>query len=301
MSVQAGCFRTEITSRDRIISEERYAEVKGLVVRSQSEINEILRKRNLVALWETLKNWSPSALVQLVTELATDDQMIVLRILPRELTDEVVESLDLPAQERLLTAMGKEELAALLNHMAPDDRTLWLGELPAHMTRQLLTHLSPEERTVAVTLLGYPERSIGRFMTPDYIAVEPTWSIEHTLAHIRKHGWDGEILTMVYLVDGQGHLIDDIHIRSLLLAPPTHTVSNLMDNQFISLKATDGQETAVAGFERERRPALLVTDSSGVLIGIVTIDDVLRVAETAATEDSQQIGGTTALRSRCVA
>ena len=262
---------------------------------SQSEIAEVLRKRDLVALREMLKNWSPSAVVRLMTELAPDDQMIVLRMLPRELADDAFELLNLPEQERLLKAMGQEELSALLNNMAPDDRTLLLGELPAHMTRQLLMHLSPEERTVAVTLLGYPERSIGRLMTPDYIAVEPTWSIEHTLTHIREHGRDSEILTMVYVVDGQGHLIDDIHIRSLLLAPPTQTVSNLMDNQFISLKATDDEETAVAVFERERRTALPVTDSSGVLIGIVTIDDVLRVAEAAATEDIQKIGGTSAL------
>ena len=95
-----------------------------MVVRSQSEINETLRKRDLVALREMLKNWSPSALVQLMTERATEDQMIVLRILPRALAAEVFESLDLPEQGRLLTAMGQEELAAFLNNMAPDDRTL---------------------------------------------------------------------------------------------------------------------------------------------------------------------------------
>ncbi|MEO5956272.1 MAG: CBS domain-containing protein [Nitrospiraceae bacterium] len=230
-----------------------------------------------------------------MTELATEDQLIVLRILPRELETEAFESLELPGQEGLLKVMGREELAAFLNNMAPDDRTLLLGELPANMTRQLLTHLSPEERAVAVTLLGYPERSIGRLMTPDYIAVEQSWSIQQTLTHIREHGRDSETLTMVYVVDGQGHLTDDIHIRSLLLALPTHTVSTLMDNQFIALKATDDQETAVAVFERERRTALPVTDSSGVLIGIVTIDDVLHVAEAAATEDIQKIGGTSAL------
>jgi magnesium transporter len=266
-----------------------------MVVRSQSELDEILRKRDLVALREMLKNLSPWALVLVMTGLATEDQVIILCILPRELAADAFESLDLPEQERLLKAMGQEELAALLNNMAPDDRTLLLGELPANMTRQILTHLSPEERAVAVTLLGYPERSIGRLMTPDYIAVEPTWSIQQTLTHIRENGRDSETLIMVYVVDGQGHLIDDIHIRSLLLAPPTNTVSNLMDSQFIALKATDDQETAIAVFERERRTALPVTDSSGVLIGIVTIDDVLRMAEAAATEDIQKIGGTTAL------
>jgi magnesium transporter len=266
-----------------------------MVVRTPSELEEMLRNRDLVALREMLKNLSPWAIVLVMAELTTEDQLIVLRILPRELAADVFESLDRSVQEQLLKAMGREELAALLNNMAPDDRTLLLGELPANMTRQLLTHLSPEERAVAITLLGYPEHSIGRLMTPDYIAVEQSWSIQHTLTHIREHGRDSETLTMVYVVDGQGHLIDDIHIRSLLLAPPAHTVSNLMDNQFIALKATDDQETAVAVFERERRTALPVTDSSGVLIGIVTIDDILHVAEAAATEDIQKIGGTSAL------
>ena len=266
-----------------------------MVVRSQSEIDEILRKRDLAALREMLKNWSPSALTPVMTDLATEDQVIVLHILPRALAAEVFESLDLPGQERLLKAMGQEELVALLNNMAPDNRTLLLGELPANMTRQLLTHLSPEERAVAITLLGYPERSIGRLMTPDYIAVRENWSIQDTLDYIRKHGQDSETLMMVYVIDEPGRLLDDIHIRSLLLAPPGNTIADLMDNQFVALKATDDQETAVAVFKRELRTALPVTDSSGILIGIVTIDDVLHVAEAAATEDIQKIGGTSAL------
>ncbi|MDE3051329.1 MAG: magnesium transporter, partial [Nitrospirota bacterium] len=230
-----------------------------------------------------------------IADLSTEDQVIVFRILPRELAAEAFEWVDVSGQERLLKAMGQEELAALLNSMAPDDRTMLLEELPANMTKQLLAHLTPEERAVAVTLLGYPEHSIGRLMTPDYIAVREDWSVQDTLEYIRRHGQDSETLIMVYVVNEQGRLIDDIHIRSLLLAPPVNTISNLMDNQFVALKATDDQETAVTVFKRELRTALPVTDSSGILIGIVTIDDVLRVAEAAATEDIQKIGGSTAL------
>ncbi|MBU6482233.1 MAG: magnesium transporter [Nitrospirae bacterium] len=266
-----------------------------MVVQSLTDIGEILRKRDFVALREALKNWSPSALVRVIADLSTEDQVIVFRILPRELAAEAFEWVDVSGQERLLKAMGQEELAALLNSMAPDDRTMLLEELPANMTKQLLAHLTPEERAVAVTLLGYPEHSIGRLMTPDYIAVREDWSVQDTLEYIRRHGQDSETLIMVYVVNEQGRLIDDIHIRSLLLAPPVNTISNLMDNQFVALKATDDQETAVTVFKRELRTALPVTDSSGILIGIVTIDDVLRVAEAAATEDIQKIGGSTAL------
>ncbi|MGH7257617.1 MAG: magnesium transporter, partial [Nitrospiraceae bacterium] len=266
-----------------------------MVIQSPSQISEILGKRDFVALRQALKNWSPSAVRRAMDGLSTEDQMVVLRILPRELAAQVFELLDLPGQEQLLKAMGQEELAGLLNNMAPDDRTLLLEELPANMTKQLLAQLTPKERAVAVSLLGYPEGSIGRLMTPDYIAVRQQWSLQYTLEYIREHGRDSETLSLVYVVNEEGVLIDDIHIRSLLLAPPQHSMADLMDHQFVALKATDDQETAIGIFEREHRTALPVTDSSGILIGIVTIDDVLRVAEAATTEDIQKIGGTAAL------
>ncbi len=266
-----------------------------MVIPSPSQISEILYKRDFVTLRQALKNWSPSAVVRVMDGLSTEDQMVLLRILPRELAAQVFELLDLPGQQQLLKAMGQEESAGLLNNMAPDDRTLLLEELPANITKQLLAQLTAQERAVAASLLGYPEGSIGRLMTPDYIAVREEWSMQYTLEYIREHGQDSETLSLVYVVNEQGVLIDDIHIRSLLLAPPQLTIANVMDHQFVALRATDDQETAIAVFGRERRTALPVTDSSGVLIGIVTIDDVLRVAESEATEDIQKIGGTAAL------
>lgn len=266
-----------------------------MVLQSPSQISDILRKRDFLALRQALTNWSPSAVVRALQGLSTEDQMVVLRILPRDLAAKVFELLDLSAQEHLLKAMGQEELAGLLNNMAPDDRTLLLEELPAIMTKQLLAQLTPQERAIAVSLLGYPEGSIGRLMTPDYIAVREQWTLQYTLEYIRTHGQDSETLSLVYVVDEQGVLIDDIHIRSLLLAPPDNTMADLMDHQFVALRATDDQEAAISVFEREHRTALPVTDTAGILIGIVTIDDVLRVAEAAATEDIQKIGGTAAL------
>jgi magnesium transporter len=265
-----------------------------VVIKSSQEISKILRERDFVALRQALRNWSASAIVHIVKGLLIEDKMVVLRILPRDLAADVFELLNLSDQTHLLRAMGQEEAAGVLNNMAPDDRTLLLEELPANMTKQLLAQLTPEERAIAVSLLGYPEGSIGRLMTPDYIAVREQWSLQYTLDYIREHGRDSETLSLVYVVNEQGVLIDDIHLRSLLLAPPTSTIADLLDHQFVALKAADDQETAIGVFERDRT-ALPVTDSSGVLIGIVTIDDVLRVAEAAATEDIQKIGGTAPL------
>ena len=265
------------------------------MIQSPSKIEEALSKRDFAALRESLKNWPAPDVAGLIQPLSREDQLIVLRVLPRNLAAEVFEFLDLESQQQLLRAMGQEQVAAILNEMAPDDRTLLLEELPAIMTKQMLTLLTAEERSVAVTLLGYPEGSIGRLMTPDYIAVRQDWTVQYVLDYIREHGQDSETLSMIYVVNDQGVLIDDIRIRAFLLAPLTQRVADLMDYRFVALKATDNQEDAVGIFRREQRTALPVTDSSGVLIGIVTIDDVLRIAEAAATEDIQKIGGSAAL------
>jgi len=167
--------------------------------------------------------------------------------------------------------------------------------LPAPVTRQLLALLTPEERTIASTLLGYPDASVGRLMTPEYIAVREDWTIQQVLDHIRTHGQDSETLNVIYVLDAAGHLIDDIRIRELLLAAPGKQVADLMDRRFVSLKATDDQAAAVAAFRAHDRTALPVTDTTGVLIGIVTIDDVLHVVEARTTEEIQKIGGSEAL------
>ena len=199
------------------------------------------------------------------------------------------------AKDALLKAMAQEDVAALLNDMAPDDRTMFLEELPATATRQLLGLLTPKERSVAVTLLGYPERSIGRLMTPHYVAVREDWTVREVLDYVRAHGQDSETLNVIYVVDEQGLLIDDIRIREFLLAPVDRRVADLMDRRFVALKATDDQTAAVAVFRQYDRSALPVTDTAGMLIGIVTIDDVLDVAEATATREIQRIGGSEAL------
>jgi len=191
--------------------------------------------------------------------------------------------------------MAQEDVASLLNNMAPDERTMFLEELPAAATKQLLSLLTPDELSVALTLLGYPEGSIGRLMTPHYIAVREHWTVKEVLDYVREHGRTSETLNVIYVIDDQGLLIDDIRIREFLLTAPTNRVSDLMDRHFVALKAPEDQKTAVVAFRRHDRTALPVTDSAGMLIGIVTIDDVLDVAEAAATEEIQRIGGSEAL------
>lgn len=260
------------------------------------EINREMAARNYFALHKLLGSLSYADIAEVLSRI--DDQQeraILFRLLSREAEAAVFEYLDHDTQELLIKALGQEEVSFILNEMSADDRTTFLEELPANVARQMISLLSPKERAVATDLLGYPENSIGRLMTPDYIAVRDHWTVQHVLDHIRTHGKDSESLLVVYVTDEKGILIDDIRIRKFLLAPLDTKVRELEDEHYVALQAMDDQETAIEQFKRHDREALPVIDSEGILVGIVTVDDVLDVQEQETTEDIQKIGGTEAL------
>jgi magnesium transporter len=257
-------------------------------------LDEAIRARDFAKLRDAFDDLPPSELATLIQDLPIEQQTTVFRILPRRLAAATFEYLPLKEQEEMLRSLAQEEVAEILNEMSPDDRTMLLEELPAAATRQMLALLDDEERAKAVKLLGYPEGSVGRFMTPHYIAVRAHWTVREVLAYVRRHGHDSETLNMVYVVDEEGILIDDIRMRLFLLADPDWRVIDLMDHRFTALKATDDRQTAVNVFRQADLAALPVTDSEGALIGIVTNDDILDVAEELATEDIQRIGGSEA-------
>ncbi len=259
------------------------------------EIQELIKARNFSELRSILTSLELNLVSDTFADMSPTDVGIVFRILPRDFAAHIFEYLPFEVQENLLHSLGQEEVAAVLNDMAPDDRTALLEELPGPVTQRLLTLLSTEERAVAKNLLGYPEESIGRRMTPDYVAVRPDWTIAQILEHIRKVGRDKETLNVIYVVDEKGRLIDDIRLRELILANPAAKLSDIMDRQFSALRADQDQEEAVREFKRLDRVALPAVDSNGHLVGMVTVDDVMDLAEREATEDMQKAGGMEAL------
>jgi magnesium transporter len=261
----------------------------------EPEIRSLIEARNFAALRELFREWPPADVSEVILDLPEDEQVIIFRVLPHALAADVFEYLDFDAQQKLLRAMAHEQVAAILNEMSPDDRTALLEELPSAAARQLIRLLTPEERRVATALLGYPEDSVGRLMTPDFIAVNEDWTVQQVLDHVREHGRDSETLNFVYVVDDRGKLIDDVRMREFLLRPLTAKVSEIRDKNFAALNATDSQQNALNVFRRYDRAALPVVDSSGILVGIVTSDDMLDVAEAEATEDIQKFGGMEAL------
>jgi magnesium transporter len=259
------------------------------------EIKSLIDARNFGALRELFREWPPADVAEVILDLPEDEQVIIFRVLPAALAADVFEYIGIEEQQKLLRAMAHEQVVAILNEMSPDDRTALLEELPSAAARQLIRLLTPEERHVATALLGYPEDSVGRLMTPDFIQVKEDWTVQHVLDYVREYGRDTETLNFVYVVDERGKLIDDVRMREFLLRPLTAKVSDIRDQSFVALNVGDSQQDALNVFRKYDRAALPVVDSSGVLVGIVTADDMLDVAEKEATEDIQKFGGMEAL------
>lgn len=253
-----------------------------LAEENQEQLKEFLDELNISdveALIDELPDYGPT----FIETLSVNRAVNVFRIL------------DFPTQERILKRLSGNKISEIINNMPPDDRTAFFSELKGEVVKQLIILLSPADRKEALALLGYPEDSVGRLMTPDYITVKQHWDMNRVLEHVRKYGKASETIDVLYVIDREGELLDDIKIRDILLAPPETKVKDLIDSRLIALNANDHQEDAINIFRMNNRVALPVVDEQGIMLGIVTVDDILWVANEEYTEDMQRIGGTQAL------
>jgi magnesium transporter len=260
----------------------------------KEHLNYLLESGNETAARQFLDHQNISEVANLINEYPEQEGYIITHMSIHRAAS-VFKILDLSAQKQIIRELPPYKTAELLNTLSPDDRTDFLEELPSNAVRELIKLLDPEERKTTLSLLGYPEDSIGRLMTPDYVYVYPHNSVEEVFATIRKHGKDSETINVIYVINDKGELLDDIRIRDFILSQPYKKVSDLMDNRVTSLHAYDDQEKAAEVFKMENRVALPVVSQSNKLLGIVTIDDILWVAEEEFSEDMQKMGGTEAL------
>jgi magnesium transporter len=260
-----------------------------------ADIEQIIRAKNWHELRAAFSELDPNDIAELMRDVPLEDKGVIFRILPRQQAAEVFEYLPFDQQQELLQAFSSAQVQAILDDMSPDDRTRLLEELPAEVTRRLLETLSPEELAQARVLLGYPEETAGRYMTPEYVALRPDMTAAEALEHIRRNGRGKETLGVVYVLDERGKLVDDMLLGTIVLADPQTKLEDVHDRPMVSVPATADREKVLKAFERYDRAALPVTDETGQMLGIITIDDMLDVAEEEATEDMQKLGGVQAL------
>jgi magnesium transporter len=253
------------------------------------EIEELLKNKNYRELKDVIINWEPADIAELLDELEKEEAIRIFLMLPKNLQVEVFSEFDGETQKKIIESLKDEEIKTIISGLAPDDRTSLFEEIAPNLTRKLLDFLSPNERREALTLLGYPKNSVGRLMTPDYVAIKPEWTIKKAIEHIRKYGKDAETINMIYVVDDDFHLVDDIPLRRIILSEPEQKVEEIMDFQFISISPYEDQEKAIEIMKKYNLVALPVTDNDNYLLGIVTIDDIIDVMEEEQTEDITKI------------
>ncbi len=262
------------------------------MVQIKLDVQELIENRDWKSLKVLLNESDSFDIAEVIEDLTNSYDIILFRLLSREQAKETFEHLSYEKQEKIILGLAKNInlIRDLLNDLNPDDRTAFLEELPGGITQKLIQLLSPEEREIAIQLLGYPEDSIGRLMTPEYVAVKPNYTISQVLEHIRVFGKNSETLNVIYVVDNNWRLIDDLRIKDIILASPDQTIQDIMDNRFVALSAFDDQEIAIKTFRDYDRVALPVTDTTGLLLGIVTVDDMMDIAEEESTEDFHKFG-----------
>ena len=259
------------------------------------EYEELIARKDWESLRVAFEDLHPADIAEVLDDLPPEDSGVIFRILPREVAGTAFEYLPIEQQAGLVKTLGSEQLVNVLNGMSPDDRTRLFEELPAEVTRRALTTLNPDELKAARQLLGYPEGTAGRFMTPEYLTLKSSMTAREALDFIRANGRGRETLNVLYVVDDKGALLYDVRLPDLVLAPPETKIEDLIDRQLVSIPATAKREEVVAAFEKYDRVVLPVTDTAGVIVGIITVDDVLDIAEDEATEDMQKLGGMEAL------
>lgn len=252
----------------------------------------LIERKEWKVLRDKLAELESISIAEIIEQLPEGEDIVVFRLLSKKLAKNTFQYLPYEKQEQVIKSLAdhSDKLASLLNDLDPDDRTAFFEELPGQVSQRLIQLLSPEERNITIKLLGYPEESIGRLMTPEFVAVKSHFTVAQTLNHIRKYGRDSETLNVIYIVDSNWKLIDDIKIREIILADPEQPIEELLDHRYVSLNAYNDQESAVRVFKDQDRMALPVTDSDGILLGIVTFDDIMDVEEEETTEDFHKFG-----------
>lgn len=259
----------------------------------QEQFEQLIEKEDKLEIREFLDHQNISDVAELINAYPEYEAQIIANMAIHRASS-VFKILDIAQQKDIIKELPSSKTAELLNELPADDRTDFLEELPKAAIRDLIKLLDPEERKITLSMLGYPEDSVGRLMTPDYVYVFADNTVTEVFSTIRKHGKNSETVDVIYVINDKGELVDDIRIRDVILASPEKRLIEIIDGRVVSLNVNDDQEHASQVFKMNNRVALPVVDDNNILLGIVTIDDMLWVANEEYSEDIQKIGGTEA-------
>ncbi|MFO7549661.1 MAG: magnesium transporter [Acidimicrobiia bacterium] len=257
-----------------------------------TDLAEWTRSADLDALREWIEQTGTLDIAEDIARLEPDERALTFRLLPRDRALTVFEALDPVHQQDVLEALRDERVVQIMEALDPDDRARLFEEMPAKVVRRVLAGLSPLERSYTAALLGYPEDSAGRIMTPEFVLLRASMTAADALAKIRRTPSEPETLTMMPVGDDQRRLLGVVRLARLVQAPPSRAVSELVEEETYRVSAFDDQEAAARLVAEADLLSLPVVDSEDRVVGVITVDDAMRILEEEVTEDLHLAGGT---------
>lgn len=245
--------------------------------------------------WDTVKNivsqMHVADIVEALEKLGIDDSIKVFNLLEKEKCIEVFSELDIDIQENILLSANNNKIKYLLQNMDSDDRISMFEDIEEKIAQKIMPLMSNKHINITKEILEFPEESIGRLITLEYLAVNPDYSVAKTIDYIRKNGRDSEIFEIVYVVDDINKLLGYVSLKDLMFAKKENNIEDIMHTDAISISVYSDQEEAVVISKKYNLISIPVINENRVLLGIITIDDILDIAEEEDTEDFHKIMG----------
>lgn len=230
-------------------------------------------------------------LEDILEDIGVEKVVIIFRMLPKDLAVDVFSYLDGDDQVELVHAITDREITYIMKEMDFDDKVDVLEELPANIVDKILENTPREERKLINEFLNYPEDSAGTLMTPEYISLQDTMTVDEALSYIKKEGMDSETVYTCYVKHGGRKLEGVVSLRALVIADGDKPISELMETDYVYLNVYDDQEEVAEAFKKYGFLAIPVVDNEHRLVGIITFDDIMEIIEEETTEDIERMGG----------
>lgn len=253
----------------------------------------LLEEKKYSELRRLLEGFQAVDIAEFLYELPSEKQLLVFRILPKELAAETFVEMDSEACEYMIKAFSDKETREIFEELFIDDMVDIIEEMPANVVHKILSNADSEVREEVNHLLQYPQDSAGSIMTTEFVSLKEEMTVSESFDRIRKVGHDMETINTCYVTDNTRHLLGVVSVRTLLLSDKDALIKDIMETSVVSAKTSDDKEVVAVMFEKYGFLTVPVTDNENRLVGIVTVDDALVVIKEADTEDIEVMAAIT--------
>ena len=259
------------------------------------QLKALLKENKLSELHSKLLEMNSVDIAEFLGETENEHLLRVFRILPKDISAEVFSYLEAEDQEQIVKSITDSELCALVDEMFLDDTVDFLEEVPANVVNRVLRAADAEKRNAINRFLNYADETAGSIMTNEMVQLHTYFTAEQAIENIRKTATDKETIYTCYCIDDSRKLVGIIDLKDLLLCDPKTRVGDIMDDdeQVISVKTSEDQETVADIARKYDLLSVPVTDNENRLVGIVTIDDIVDIIEEENTEDFEKMASLT--------